>query len=108
MTCKNWTKFSASEPPSPVSSCCVDSGHAFKFLPELGRHVVDVVEGNDTPYTRSFKRRDVPKSKRNGLEDGPEGWRTLDKQETTYKYLETMNRSQSSKSELLMNDDLHS
>jgi len=59
------------------------SGHAFKFLPELGRHVVDVVEGNDTPYTRSFKWRDVPKLKRNGLEEGPEGWRTLNKQETT-------------------------
>jgi sarcosine oxidase/L-pipecolate oxidase len=58
------------------------SGHGFKFLPVLGMHVVDVVEGKDTPYTRLFKWREVPRDKRNGLEEGPGGWRTLDKQQT--------------------------
>lgn len=56
------------------------SGHGFKFLPVLGEHVVDVVERRDTAYTRLFKWRDVPDGERNGLEEGPEGWRTLDKQ----------------------------
>jgi sarcosine oxidase/L-pipecolate oxidase len=58
------------------------SGHGFKFLPVLGKHVVDAVEGKDTPYTRLFKWREVPRDKRNGLEEGPGGWRTLDKQQT--------------------------
>jgi sarcosine oxidase/L-pipecolate oxidase len=56
------------------------SGHGFKFLPVLGKHVVDVIERKDTPYTRLFAWREVPRGKRNGLEDGPDGWRTLDKQ----------------------------
>lgn len=56
------------------------SGHGFKFLPVLGRHVVDVVEHKETEYSRLFAWRDVPEGKRNGLEEGPEGWRTLDKQ----------------------------
>ena len=57
------------------------SGHGFKFLPVLGEHVVDVLERKDTPYTQLFKWRDVPSDQRNGLEEGPEGWRTLDKQQ---------------------------
>ncbi|KAI4732120.1 nucleotide-binding domain-containing protein [Aureobasidium sp. EXF-10728] len=56
------------------------SGHGFKFLPVLGRHVVDVVEGTRTEYTELFSWRDVPKGKKNGLEEGEKGWRTLDKQ----------------------------
>ncbi|KAI6856600.1 nucleotide-binding domain-containing protein [Hortaea werneckii] len=56
------------------------SGHGFKFLPVLGERIVDVIEGKDTEYTRLFKWRDVPTGKRNGLEEGPQGWRTLDKQ----------------------------
>lgn len=56
------------------------SGHGFKFLPVLGEHVADVVERKDTDYTRLFRWRDVPKGRRNGLEEGPESWRTLDKQ----------------------------
>lgn len=56
------------------------SGHGFKFLPVLGEHVVDVVERKDTPYTRLFAWRDVPDGRRNGLEEGPEGWRVLEKQ----------------------------
>lgn len=61
------------------------SGHGFKFLPVLGEHVVDVVEMRDTEYTRLFKWRDVPDGARNGLEDGTEGWRTLDKQKMVGK-----------------------
>ena len=56
------------------------SGHGFKFLPVLGEHVVDVLERKDTPYTELFKWRDVPEGAKNGLEEGPDGWRTLDKQ----------------------------
>ncbi|WPB00743.1 uncharacterized protein RHO25_005363 [Cercospora beticola] len=56
------------------------SGHGFKFLPVLGEHIVDVIEKRDTEYTELFKWRDVPNGKRNGLEEGPEGWRPLDKQ----------------------------
>jgi sarcosine oxidase/L-pipecolate oxidase len=56
------------------------SGHGFKFLPVLGKHVVDVIERKDTPYTRLFAWREVPRGQRNGLEEGPDGWRTLDKQ----------------------------
>ncbi|GAB7354658.1 hypothetical protein MBLNU459_g5087t2 [Dothideomycetes sp. NU459] len=55
------------------------SGHGFKFLPVLGKHVVDVMEGTSTEYTKLFSWRNVPESA-NGLEDGPSGWRTLDKQ----------------------------
>jgi len=56
------------------------SGHGFKFLPVLGEHVVDVVEGRGTAYTRLFAWRSVPEGKRNGLEEGPDGWRVLQKQ----------------------------
>lgn len=55
------------------------SGHGFKFLPVLGEHVVDVMEGRDTEYTRLFKWRYIPGQDPNGLKDGPHGWRTLDK-----------------------------
>ncbi|KAK5116545.1 hypothetical protein LTR85_009170 [Meristemomyces frigidus] len=61
------------------------SGHGFKFLPVLGEHVVDVIERKDTEYTRLFQWRDVPEGKRNGLEEGPEGWRRLDKQKMAGK-----------------------
>lgn len=57
------------------------SGHGFKFLPVLGEHVVDVLEGKDTEYTRLFAWREVLKGEWNGLEEGPEGWRVLEKQE---------------------------
>ena len=56
------------------------SGHGFKFLPVLGEHVADVLERKDTEYTRLFKWRDVADGARNGLEEGSEGWRALDKQ----------------------------
>lgn len=38
-------------------------------------------ERRDTAYTRLFRWRDVSKGKKNGLEEGPEGRRTLDKQQ---------------------------
>lgn len=60
--------------------CNGGSGHGFKFLPVLGEHVVDVLEGKETEYTRLFAWRDVPEGKRNGLEEGPQGWRTLGRQ----------------------------
>lgn len=55
------------------------SGHGFKFLPVLGEHIVDVMEGKETEYTRLFQWRTVPTGKRNGLEEGLNGWRTLHK-----------------------------
>lgn len=61
------------------------SGHGFKFLPVLGEHVVDVMERKDTEYTRLFEWREVPEGRRNGLEEGPEGWRRLDKQKLAGK-----------------------
>lgn len=59
------------------------SGHGFKFLPVLGEHIVDVIEKRNTPYTRLFQWRPIPEGKRNGLEEGPEGWRNLAKQRLT-------------------------
>lgn len=56
------------------------SGHGFKFLPVLGEHVADVFEGRETEYTRLFAWRGVPEGERNGLEEGPGGWRALEKQ----------------------------
>ena len=51
----------------------------------LGEHIADVVERKDTAYTRLFKWREVPDGKRNGLEEGPEGWRRLDQQKMAGK-----------------------
>ena len=53
--------------------CNGGSGHGFKFLPTLGEHVVDVIEGKDTEYVRLFRWQGVPDGKRNGLEEGPNG-----------------------------------
>lgn len=59
------------------------SGHGFKFLPVLGEHIVDVIEKRETAYTKLFKWRAVPEGKKNGLEEGPQGWRNLAKQKLT-------------------------
>ncbi|KAK3628570.1 hypothetical protein LTR56_018513 [Elasticomyces elasticus] len=56
------------------------SGHGFKFLPVLGQHIVDSIERKETQYTRLFAWREVPHGSKNGLEEGPGGWRRLDKQ----------------------------
>jgi sarcosine oxidase / L-pipecolate oxidase len=55
------------------------SGHGFKFLPVLGEHVADVLERKDTEYTRLFRWRDKPVSDPNGLKEGPDGWRNLER-----------------------------
>ncbi|GME65825.1 FAD dependent oxidoreductase [Neofusicoccum parvum] len=57
------------------------SGHGFKFLPVLGSKVVEVIERKeDSEYVKAWKWRERPSGEANGLEEGPEGWRTLDKQ----------------------------
>ncbi|KEQ98273.1 hypothetical protein AUEXF2481DRAFT_26658 [Aureobasidium subglaciale EXF-2481] len=61
------------------------SGHGFKFLSVLGKYVVDVVEGKETECTKMFAWRDVPTGKNNGLEEGEQGWRILDKQKFVRK-----------------------
>ncbi|KAL1619666.1 hypothetical protein SLS54_006603 [Diplodia seriata] len=61
--------------------CSGGSGHGFKFLPVLGSKVVEVIEGKkDSEYVKAWKWRERPAGKANGLEEGPSGWRTLDKQ----------------------------
>ncbi|KAF2140328.1 uncharacterized protein K452DRAFT_230780 [Aplosporella prunicola CBS 121167] len=63
------------------------SGHGFKFLPVLGTKVVDIIEGKNTEFTRAFSWRQRPAAgSANGLEEGPEGWRTLDKQKMTSQW----------------------
>lgn len=66
--------------------CSGGSGHGFKSLPVLGKHVVDVVEGRDTAYTRLWKWRAVPEKKRLFVERGPEGWQGLEKQRMVDKW----------------------
>lgn len=61
--------------------CSGGSGHGFKFLPVLGSKVVEVIEGKkDSEYVKAWRWRERPADKANGLEEGPSGWRTLDKQ----------------------------
>ncbi|KAK0637800.1 L-pipecolate oxidase [Lasiodiplodia hormozganensis] len=61
--------------------CSGGSGHGFKFLPVLGSKVVEVIEGKkDSEYVKAWRWRERPTDKANGLEEGPSGWRTLDKQ----------------------------
>lgn len=61
------------------------SGHMFKFLPVLGKHVMDVLLRKDTEYTRLWKwpmpeRESIPwVDKSNGLEQGELGPRVLRK-----------------------------
>ncbi|KAL1723076.1 FAD dependent oxidoreductase-domain-containing protein [Schizophyllum commune] len=55
------------------------SGHMFKFLPVLGKHVLDVLSHKDTEYTRLWKwpmpeKETIPwVDKTNGLEQGELG-----------------------------------
>ncbi|KAL1743252.1 FAD dependent oxidoreductase-domain-containing protein [Schizophyllum fasciatum] len=61
------------------------SGHMFKFLPVLGKHVLDMLAHKDTEYTRMWKwpmrdRESIPwVDKSNGLEQGELGPRVLRK-----------------------------
>ncbi|KAI0428503.1 FAD dependent oxidoreductase [Xylaria sp. FL1042] len=65
-----------------VAICSGGSGHGFKFLPILGREVVKVLEGkgDQTVYGGMWKWRASTATKRNGLEEGEEGPRVLEKQ----------------------------
>ncbi|KAI0906168.1 FAD dependent oxidoreductase [Ustulina deusta] len=65
-----------------VAVCSGGSGHGFKFLPILGREIVKILEGNgdQTVYGRMWKWRASNAEKRNGLEEGEEGPRVLEKQ----------------------------
>ncbi|CAG7981606.1 unnamed protein product [Penicillium salamii] len=56
------------------------SGHAFKFLPVLGEHVVDVVERKETDYTNLFKWRDPSVAGQKARFNTPSGnWPELEK-----------------------------
>ncbi|KAI1745848.1 FAD dependent oxidoreductase [Xylaria scruposa] len=65
-----------------VAICSGGSGHGFKFLPILGREVVKILEGNgdQTVYGKMWRWRTSIAKERNGLEEGEEGPRVLDKQ----------------------------
>ncbi|KAI1197251.1 FAD dependent oxidoreductase [Nemania serpens] len=66
-----------------IAICSGGSGHGFKFLPILGREVVKILEGkgDQTVYGQMWKWRTSTAGKRNGLEEGAEGPRVLEKQE---------------------------
>ena len=56
------------------------SGHGFKFLPVFGEHFVNQLEKKEDQFTPYWKWRSaVPGQKANGLEEGEEGPRVLDK-----------------------------
>ena len=58
--------------------CTGGSGHAFKFLPILGRHVRNQLEGVEDQFTGKWKWRVVKDGERNnGLEEGEGGGRVL-------------------------------
>ncbi|RYC65119.1 hypothetical protein CHU98_g1115 [Xylaria longipes] len=65
-----------------VAICSGGSGHGFKFLPILGREVVKILEGkgDQTVYGQMWKWRTSAAKERNGLEEGEQGPRVLDKQ----------------------------
>ncbi|GAW16912.1 hypothetical protein ANO14919_063590 [Xylariales sp. No.14919] len=66
-----------------VAICSGGSGHGFKFLPILGREVVKILEGEggQTVYGQMWKWRASTAKRRNGLEEGEEGPRVLEKQQ---------------------------
>lgn len=68
---------------SRVAVCTGGSGHGFKFLPILGREVVKILEGKggQTVYGQMWKWRTSAAETRNGLEEGEEGPRVLEKQQ---------------------------
>ncbi|KAI0104851.1 FAD dependent oxidoreductase [Nemania sp. FL0031] len=65
-----------------VAICSGGSGHGFKFLPVLGREVVKILEGkgNSTVYGQMWKWRSSTTKEKNGIEEGEEGPRVLEKQ----------------------------
>ncbi|KAJ8130492.1 hypothetical protein O1611_g3140 [Lasiodiplodia mahajangana] len=66
-----------------VAICTGGSGHGFKFLPILGREVVKILEGrgSETVYGQMWKWRASSTTEKNGLEEGEEGPRVLEKQQ---------------------------
>ncbi|KAI0438555.1 FAD dependent oxidoreductase [Xylaria telfairii] len=65
-----------------VAICSGGSGHGFKFLPILGREVVKILEGkgDQTVYGEMWKWRTSTAKTKNGLEEGEEGPRVIEKQ----------------------------
>jgi sarcosine oxidase / L-pipecolate oxidase len=58
--------------------CTGGSGHAFKFLPILGRHVKNQLEGVEDQFSQLWKWRTVTEGQSsNGLEEGESGARVL-------------------------------
>ncbi|WVQ67993.1 uncharacterized protein L199_006199 [Kwoniella botswanensis] len=54
------------------------SGHGFKFLPVLGKHVVNALEGKKDQFTEMWKwRAAVPGQPANGIEEGEKSGRNL-------------------------------
>ncbi|KAI0403671.1 FAD dependent oxidoreductase [Xylaria palmicola] len=66
-----------------VAICSGGSGHGFKFLPVLGREVVRILEGGggQAVYGRMWRWRTSTARERNGLEQGEQGPRVLQKQQ---------------------------
>lgn len=60
--------------------CTGGSGHAFKFLPILGRHVKNQLEGVEDQFTKVWKWRVMKEGEaNNGLSEGEDGPRVLEK-----------------------------
>ncbi|KAI0391261.1 FAD dependent oxidoreductase [Xylariaceae sp. FL0594] len=67
-----------------LAVCSGGSGHGFKFLPILGREVVKILEGkaDKTVFGALWKWRSAaPGKARNGLEEGEDGPRVLERQQ---------------------------
>lgn len=58
------------------------SGHAVKFLPTLGRHIVDRIEGKSTELNKLWKWRNLQPGQRpyNRIMEGFDSERVLAKQ----------------------------
>jgi sarcosine oxidase/L-pipecolate oxidase len=67
--------------------CSGGSGHGFKFLPVLGREVVQIIEKpmEKNEYGQMWRWRTKSSGPRNGLEDGEKGPRVFGKQKMATK-----------------------
>lgn len=61
------------------------SGHGFKFLPNLGKHVVDLIEDKPNDYVRFWKWRSLGSGKKpyNSIMEGVGSARSLQNQALT-------------------------
>lgn len=61
------------------------SGHGFKFLPNLGEHVVDRIEGRQNQYIGRWDWRTLGENAKpfNSLMEGAESERSLERQTLT-------------------------